>query len=117
MAVTFDTRKPQPAVTTATTTVPEQPADSPPSPKPAFIKEPFDWSPPEDDTGLVQCAVTLFERSLSAFVEDRLRAIHGDAWLRRGCGGDYKKRWSEKEDRATGPRPASLLGYADISEL
>ncbi len=95
----------------------KKPSDGPSSAERSFRKEPFEWTPPDDDTGVVQDAVTLFERSLSAFVERQLRDIHGDAWLRRGCGGDYKTRWTEREKRAAPPHPATLLGYADISEL
>ena len=112
-----DNQRPAPRAAGAATTAPQRATNTPPPPKATFVKEPFHWIPPDDDTGLVQDSVTLFERSLSAFVERQLRAIHGDAWLRRGCGGDYRKRWAEREERAASPRPATLLGYADIAEM
>ncbi|MDE0603737.1 MAG: hypothetical protein OXI18_04965 [bacterium] len=82
----------------------------------SYGKEPFTWTPPRDDTSVVQDAVTLFERSLSAFVADRLQAIHGDGWLRRGCG-QYRSRWAEKAADATASPPTSELGYAELAEL
>ncbi len=94
----------------------EPPTDPRPHQQHSFTKEPFEWTPPGDDASRVQDAVTLFERSLSAFIEHRLPVIHGDAWRRRGCG-PYLKRWAEKADRATGSQPGSELGYADLAEL
>ena len=76
----------------------------------------FEWEAPTDDVGVVQDAVTLFERSLSAFVEHGLRRIHGEAWFRKGCG-PYKDRWSERATGATASPPTLRLGYAEIGEL
>ena len=107
---------PQSAPKEAAAAPAELPIQTPAHPQRSFRKEAFDWSPPEDDTNVVQDAVTLFERSLSAFVADRLRSLHGDAWLRRGCG-KYRARWALKADGATASPPATELGYAEISEL
>jgi len=82
----------------------------------AFEREPFEWTATEDDVGVVQDAVTLFERNLSAFIENRLRRIHGNDWLKVGCSS-YKRRWLDKAAKETGPPPESQLGYAEIGEL
>src|SRR6266545_94262 len=68
-------------------------ADEPP----AYVTEavPLEWEPAADQITEVQEAVTLFERSLSAFVQRQLEGLHGAAWLRRGCG-DLRRRWKAK---------------------
>ncbi len=81
-----------------------------------FERVDFEWESPTDDASVVQDAVTLFERSLSAFVEHGLRRIHGDAWLRRGCGS-YNARWRDRAKKATASPPLSQLGYAELAEL
>ncbi len=86
------------------------------SSSPSFDRVPFEWDAPTDDAGVVQDAVTLFERSLSAFVEACLRRLHGDAWVRKGCG-PYKRRWADKARKATATPPTSQLGYAELAEL
>lgn len=103
----------------------DKPSDDPPELRRAessasehisFERESFEWAPTQDDVGLVQDAVTLFERNLSAFIENRLRRIHGTDWLKIGCSS-YKRRWSDKAGKETGPPPESQLGYAEIGEL
>lgn len=98
--------------------VPESrsPSDAPTLRQRVFERLPFEWSPPTDDASVVQDAVTLFERSLSAFVENALRRLHGDAWFRKGCGS-YKRRWAKRAEEATASPPASQIGYAEIGEL
>jgi len=57
-------------------------AAAPPGP-PAFLSQPvmLDWEPPDDHVSQVQEAVTLFNRSLVAFVHRQLEGAHGPAWL------------------------------------
>ena len=76
----------------------------------------FAWDPPQDDSADVQSAVTLFSRCISAFIEFKLRDLHGDAWLRKGCG-PYRKTWRERSKRASAAEPQNLLGYAQLAEL
>ena len=90
--------------------------ESPTPQSQAYERLEFEWEAPRDDAGVVQDAVTLFERSLSAFVEHGLRHIHGDAWFRKGCG-PYKERWAERATGATASPPTLRLGYAEIAEL
>ena len=106
----------RPTSSTTGASLSESSAETPTGPEQTFEREPFVWTPPSDDASLVQDAVTLFERSLSAFVAERLRAIHGEAWLRRGCG-QYRSRWAQKAAGATASPPASELGYAEVGEL
>ena len=77
---------------------------------------PFEWSPPPDDSDDIQSAVTLFGRSVSAFIVFRLQALYGDAWLRKGCG-PYRKSWQDREKRPGAVEPETLLGYAWFDEL
>lgn len=87
------------------------------TPRPAkFNRDPFDWVPPEDDAASIGAAVTLFSRSLAAFVHERLVLKHGDQWLRRGCGA-LRDVWQAKADKNTAEVPESLLGYAELPEL
>ena len=94
----------------------DSPNETTPQKRQLFERVDFDWESPRDDASVVQDAVTLFERSLSAFVEHGLRRIHGDAWLRKGCGR-YKARWADRSRKATASPPSSQLGYAEIAEL
>ena len=75
----------------------------------------LDWNPPIDDVHEAHEAVTLFERALMEFVARQLQALHGEAWLRRGCG-QYRKGWSAKANGAS-VEPRTLLGYAEIGDL
>lgn len=76
----------------------------------------FDWECPFDHVNEAQQAVTLFERSLAAFVRNRLQRQYGDAWLRQGCAA-VKEQWKERAGRNKAVLPATLLGYAEIGEL
>ncbi len=76
----------------------------------------FTWHPPQDDAVDIQSALTLFGRCISAFIVFRLKDLHGDAWLRRGCG-PYRKTWRERAERPSAVDPETLLGCAQLSEL
>ena len=76
----------------------------------------FIWSPPQDDVVDIQSALTLFGRCISAFIVFRLKDLHGDAWLRKGCG-PYRKTWRERAERPSAVEPETLLGCAQLSEL
>jgi tetratricopeptide (TPR) repeat protein len=85
---------------------------------------PLAWSPPDDQVTQANQAVTLFERSLMAFIQRQLEALHGGAWLKKGCGG-WRNRWKTKADEHAAkesPRsdllaPTTLFGYAELPEL
>ncbi|MCY4107626.1 MAG: ATP-binding protein, partial [Chloroflexi bacterium] len=78
--------------------------------------EEFVWEPPQDESGAAQEVVTLFERSLVAFVRWRLEKIHGEKWLKRGCG-NFLKIWRSRAARRSALEPDSLLGYAELGEI
>ena len=80
----------------------------------------FSWTQPQDEVGEIQAATTLFERCLSAFTRWRLESLHGDAWLRKGCGpwkNDWRKREGEKKEGPRTTKPETLFGYASLSQL
>ena len=89
--------------------------DSDPSSPPADETVEFEWAQPEDDVAEAQQAVTLFERSLVAFVKWGPQQLHGDAWLRRGCG-KFVEAWKQKSG-GTALEPDTLLGCAELGEL
>lgn len=81
-----------------------------------FNADLFEWSQPVDDVGTLQQATTYFGRSLSAFIENRLRFLYGDEeWLSSGCHMKVGL-WKEKDKRST-IKPRNLLGYAELGEL
>jgi len=86
---------------------------------PSFVTsvEVLDWQPPDDQVSEIQEALTVFERSLAAFIHRQLEGLHKDAWFRRGCGGlrgEWSTRANARGDSTLQPR--SLLGYAFLGE-
>ena len=79
-------------------------------------RQDFVWEPPRDESGATQEVVTLFERSLVAFVRWRLEKLHKGNWLRKGCG-NFRKRWRERAARGHALEPDTLLGYAELGEI
>lgn len=83
----------------------------------------LEWSPPSDNAVEVHQAVTMFERSLCAFVMRQLQGLYGDAWLRKGCGSIRKVLRERAENLpASGQandllNPVTLLGLAHLPEL
>ncbi|MDO8838750.1 MAG: Swt1 family HEPN domain-containing protein [Parvibaculum sp.] len=59
------------------------------------------------------------ENTLRGLVETELRALEGEAWLRRRVPGDVHKRWIERqeEDRTAGRPVFPLIHYADFMDL
>ena len=94
---------------------PQRGRESSPTAMPEAPPE-FIWSSPEDDAVDVQSALTLFGRCISAFIVSRLKHLHGDAWLRKGCG-PYRKTWRARAERPSAVEPETLLGCAQLSEL
>ena len=90
---------------------------------PVFVatREELDWEAPADDVAEAQAVTTLFERCMLAFLLRQLQGLHGEAWLRLGCGR-WKKAWRERSPKATDPstdrelEPRTLLGYAHLAE-
>ena len=78
-------------------------------------KPTFHWQPPTDQIKETQEVVTLFERSITAFVHWRLVDLYRDKWLTEGCA-QFLQRWRTK----TGSRalePDTLLGLCEIGEI
>lgn len=82
-----------------------------------WTKQPFQWKPPDDDAATVGASVILFERLLSAFVQERLSFLHGSNWLRKGCPEQLLEKLEEQQRRNTAVAPTTLLGYADLGDL
>jgi len=93
-------------------------AAAPPGP-PAFLSQPvmLDWEPPDDHVSQVQEAVTLFNRSLVAFVHRQLEGAHGPAWLKRCVPQKMREEWLTKSETKGAVAPATLLGYAELGDL
>jgi len=78
-------------------------------------KPTFHWKPPTDQIKETQEVVTLFERSITAFVHWRLVHSYKDKWLTEGCA-QFLQRWRTKAgNRAL--EPETLLGLCEIGEI
>ena len=90
---------------------------------PSFVlsREDLVWNEVKDDSSKAQEATTRFERCMLAFMTRQLQGLHGDAWLRKGCG-PWRKEWRKREPDPADPRtdqslePSTLLGYAHVTE-
>ena len=76
----------------------------------------LEWEPPRDQIQESQQAITCFERALVAFVLRQLEALHGDAWLRKGCGS-WREKWHNKSQNNRAVDPKTLLGFAELGEI
>lgn len=77
-----------------------------------------DWELPGDDVDVYASAVTLFERSMVAFVRQQLQTLYGAAWIRQGCGS-LRREWQQRAEKSAhiAVPPDSLIGYAHLGEL
>ena len=75
----------------------------------------FVWEPPQDHANETQQVVTLFERSIVAFVRWRLAQAYNDNWLNEGCS-NFIQRWQAKADNKS-LEPDTLLGCAEIGDI
>lgn len=76
---------------------------------------PFEWEAPQDHATETQQVVTLFERSLVAFVRWRLSQEYKDNWLTEGCG-HFIQQWRAKAANKA-LQPDSLIGLAEIGDI
>ncbi|MCO5158547.1 MAG: Swt1 family HEPN domain-containing protein [Aquamicrobium sp.] len=75
---------------------------------PGAVYDPMHWT-----------ILLTLENTLRRLVEKELRALAGDAWLKRRVPGDVRNRWVERqaEERAAGRPVYEFIHYADFMDL